>query len=404
MRNILFLGFCVQFSEFACYSKTDKASQVAAWKLESRYIQGLIESHCSVTSVASFAASTYPGNSRILFRFNSAKVLPERTIYSAPFVNLPGVKLLTRFFSTIVLIAVYGFQKRNESFTLVIYSLHQPFLLAGLVAKFFLRCKVYIIVPDMPLLMRTGSKTGMFVRWFKMLDFKILRLGINFVDGASFICYAMRSQFPMLEKKSVVIDGIVELQVVPNCGSQLEKSKYLDKIIILYTGALVESYGVRLLLETVRYLPKEFQIWIAGAGELSGEVGRAAAANSQLRYLGLLSVQELSSIYGVTSLLINPRLLEEDFVKFSFPSKLLEYLVSGIPVLTSRLPSIQIDLIPYLSFIDDLTAQGIASCIQSTCLDGYARSLEIAVSARKYVSDTRSPKNQIKKLLLLMDT
>lgn len=403
MRNILFLGFCVRFSDFVFYSKTDKNSQMAAWKLESRYIQGLTESGCSVTSIASFAASTYPVNSRILFRFSSDTVSHERTIYSVPFVNFPGVKLLSRLLSTLVLVVAYGFQKRNESFTLVIYSLHQPFVLAGLVAKLFFRCKLYVIVPDMPLLMRTGSHSSVFVRWFKRLDNKLLRWGSNFIDGASFICSAMQPQFQVLAKKSVVIDGIVELPTTTGAERQIGKSKFSEKVIVLYTGQLVESYGVKLLLGAAFYLPKEFEVWIAGTGELAGEVAKAAATNGQLRYLGLLSTSELASIYACTSLLINPRLLDEDFVKFSFPSKLLEYLMSGIPVLTSRLPSIQTDLIPYFSFIDDLTAQGVASAIQSTCLNEYARSLEIACSAREYVSKTRSPKNQARKLLSLIN-
>ena len=403
MRDILFIGFCVENSDFVHYSKSDKNNQAAAWKLESRYIQGMIECGFRVTSIASFAASTYPNNSKIVFGFGYNKVSSELRIFSSAFVNLPGIKLLSRLLSTIALLGVIVFRNKCRPAGVVIYSLHQPNVVAGLIAKVIFRSKIYVIVPDMPLLMRTGAKMNMFIACFKKIDNKLLIWGSGFIDGASFICAAMRPQFPRLARNSVVIDGIVASPVTPTNSCQVRASGFSKKKIILYTGQLVESYGVRLLLGAASCLPKDYEIWIAGTGEMSVEVERVASENAQLSYLGMLSAEGLATAYNQATLLINPRLLDAEFVKFSFPSKLLEYLMSGVPVLTSRLPSIQEDLIPYFSFIDDLSVSGVANAIQAACSTNYAHSLHVALLARSYVSESRSPLSQVKRLLSIMD-
>jgi len=48
-------------------------------------------------------------------------------------------------------------------------------------------------------------------------------------------------------------------------------------------------------------------------------------------------------------LLLHPRPVNSPVTLYSFPSKLIEYLASGTPVLSTRLKSIPIDLLPYIN-------------------------------------------------------
>ncbi|MGV8898749.1 MAG: glycosyltransferase family 4 protein [Burkholderiaceae bacterium] len=404
MRNILCIGFCTESFKFKEYSSFDKNSQMAAQKLESRYINGLIESGCTINSISSFPASTYPGNKKIFFEFYSKIISEHHKIFGAGFINLPGLKLLTRLFSVLILLFPIFTKNRTRPNFIVIYSLHQPYVIVGLILKFLFRKKVYVIVPDLPMFMRTGSRSNVIVSWLKYFDEILLRQGSSLFDGATFICDSMREKLPVLAKNSIIVDGIVDRSA---------SEKYLDtrsglgsfesKKIILYTGQLVESYGVLLLLRAMDYLPSDYEIWIAGAGELTSEVEQASKQCHRLRYLGLLTSAEVTSAYDSATLLINPRLLDSEFVKFSFPSKLLEYLTSGVPVLTSRLPSIQEDLIPFLGFIDELTPVGIARAVQKICSDQYEDAISRAAHARNYVNESRSPIAQAQRFLSIMD-
>ena len=173
--------------------------------------------------------------------------------------------------------------------------------------------------------------------------------------------------------------------------------------IVLYTGQLVESYGIGLLIETINFLPDDYEIWIAGTGELRETVEGAAIRNPRLKFLGLLSVVDVAKVSLKAGCLINPRLIESEFVKYSFPSKMLEYLASGIPVLTSRLPSMEFDLIPFLHFIDELTGRGVATAIEQLFSEYYPESMIKATEAKAYVLESRSAKRQVKKLLSIME-
>lgn len=402
MRDVIFLGFCIDFNDFVRYSKTDKFSQTAAWKLESRYVAGLIDAGCAVTSIVSFAASTYPGNSKIFFGFSADMKPLHRTRLTVAFINLPGVKLLTRLLSTLMVIT-YALIAKPRSSSVVIYSLHMPYVIAGLLAKFVFQRKVFVIAPDMPIYMRTGYGGNKLVSILKIIDSKILRFASGFFDGACFICSAMQKEFPALSANSVIIDGIVDVTTLIHLPERTV-NEVADTKVVLYTGMLTESYGVKLLVKAIDFLPSNFEIWIAGAGELANYIKQAGIRDARVKYLGLLTAAELSTAYSQTTLLINPRLLHESFVAFSFPSKLLEYLSTGIPVLTSKLPSIQDDLVPFLNFINDVTARGIASAIQSSCLLNYSSAVKVAGHAKSYVLATRSPKIQAEKLLSLMDS
>jgi glycosyltransferase involved in cell wall biosynthesis len=64
------------------------------------------------------------------------------------------------------------------------------------------------------------------------------------------------------------------------------------------------------------------------------------------------------------TLLINPRPSHEDYTKYSFPSKNMEYMASGTPVLTTRLPGMPDDHKPYVYLIEREDATGIQEALQ----------------------------------------
>ena len=59
------------------------------------------------------------------------------------------------------------------------------------------------------------------------------------------------------------------------------------------------------------------------------------------------------------SILINPRPTHEEFTKYSFPSKNMEYMASGTPVLTTKLPGMPIDYYSYVFLAEDESVGGM---------------------------------------------
>ena len=64
------------------------------------------------------------------------------------------------------------------------------------------------------------------------------------------------------------------------------------------------------------------------------------------------------------TLLINPRPTHEKFVKYSFPSKNMEYMASGTPLLTTKLTGMPKDYYPYIYLFDEESVDGYACALE----------------------------------------
>jgi len=78
-----------------------------------------------------------------------------------------------------------------------------------------------------------------------------------------------------------------------------------------------------------------------------------------IKFMGYLPIKDLRMKLKVAHLLINPRPVELDFNRFSFPSKLIEYMASGTPVITTNLPNIPKLLLDTLYFFEKDDMEGI---------------------------------------------
>lgn len=114
-----------------------------------------------------------------------------------------------------------------------------------------------------------------------------------------------------------------------------------DKYILTYTGTLAEYNSVRELLQAFHGLTEEnFELRIFGAGPLETLVREYCETDCRIHFGGLISGDELIKEQRRADLLLNLRSREGIINDFSFPSKLLEYITIGVPVLSTDLGEI----------------------------------------------------------------
>src|SRR5690606_15738320 len=148
-------------------------------------------------------------------------------------------------------------------------------------------------------------------------------------------------------------------------GSKKKPSKIKS---ILYTGTLNKKYGILILLEAFELIKKDnYQLWICGAGEAEEDITKISANDHRIKFFGRVSRKEALRLQRKATVLINPRKSEEVFTKYSFPSKNMEYLLSGRPTIAYKLPGIPAEYEEYMFFIEDETAQGMAKKIIEAC-------------------------------------
>jgi glycosyltransferase involved in cell wall biosynthesis len=124
--------------------------------------------------------------------------------------------------------------------------------------------------------------------------------------------------------------------------------------------------GIPLLLQAFQRLEDaRFRLWIIGGGELEPMVRHAAATDTRIRYLGKLSRPYLLAAYTAADVLVNPHSTVLLTARYVFPSKLLEYLASGRPVITTATPEIAADYGDLCTVLDREEPQALADAIMS---------------------------------------
>jgi glycosyltransferase involved in cell wall biosynthesis len=133
---------------------------------------------------------------------------------------------------------------------------------------------------------------------------------------------------------------------------------------ILYAGGLTAEYGVGILLKAFSYInDKDIRLWVLGKGPLSDEIQKASYRDNRIVYKGYCSQKEVIKLYQKASVLINPRPSKQSFTKFSFPSKTIEYMASGRPVISTRLPGIPEEYFKYLIPLENESPEGLSNLL-----------------------------------------
>ena len=107
------------------------------------------------------------------------------------------------------------------------------------------------------------------------------------------------------------------------------------------------------------------ELWLCGSGEMEEEIRTYAAQDSRIRFFGFLPHEEAVQLQKQATVLVNPRTNQGEYTKYSFPSKTMEYMASGRPVMMFRLDGIPGEYDPFLTYIPEERAASIRDTVES---------------------------------------
>lgn len=313
------------------------------------------------------------------------------------FINLPIVKLFSKFFSTRRALINYLKTKdrKDDKECMFVYSLHSPMLLAAISVK-SQRCKLCVMITDLPEYM--SGKRNLLYRFGKYLDRIIINFCLRKANSYIILSEKMVDKLPIEGKPYLVIEGIYD-------GSTQESyiAEKDDKEIILYTGGISERYNVYDLMEAFCGIDNSrLELMLCGPVDDQDKLNRYLNKDKRIKYLGLLSKDEVRLLQRKASLLINPRFGKEEFTQFSFPSKTLEYLASGTPTMMCNLPSLPKEYLGKLYIIEEESVKGIQRSIQEFFRIPKETRKQKGMKAREFILTEKSSQYQTKKILDLI--
>ena len=119
----------------------------------------------------------------------------------------------------------------------------------------------------------------------------------------------------------------------------------------------------------------------------------------RIQYLGVLPHHITVDLQERALALVNPRPSKLDFTRFSFPSKTIEYLESGNPVVCFDLPGIPKDYRDYLFIVKNDSAVDLSEALKRVLSMSDQERIDNALREITFLLENKTEKMQIKRIL-----
>ena len=355
--KLLFIScVCSKTSFDYIYKKSKIKPLQSIQQFHKMLVSGLKCNRVDITALSEIPASGISNRTVIL----NSEQYDGICYHYLPFIKIPVIKAALHILSSAYFFLQWIWvtkKNKNERHIICDIFSYWPSITILLLSKIF-RVKTCLILTDLPSMVSSISSQTHFS--LSTITAHIGNLFLSKFDSYVFITSQMNEVVNKNQKPFIVMEGLVNCFFDP---IQLKSSKS-SNFYIMYSGGLYEKYGIKKLVDAFKYIPyKDIELHLYGDGELRDFLLKVNELDSRIFYNGVLPNSEIVKRQAEVDLLINPRSAKEEFTKYSFPIKNLEYMASGTPLLTTQLPGMPLEYFSYVYIIDDETAAGIADKI-----------------------------------------
>ena len=397
--------FCSSIYDMADYEKLTAKSKIplslADHNLCRNIILGLDEATgAPVELINNVQIPSYPTYPRIFFSKKSWSHTPGAEDIHCGFVNLPVLKHISRALTTFAGIKKAVKNAPGEEICLLTYDVRLGIAMAMNRAKRrFPHIRTCIVMPDVPtevLAASTGGKVSFKARMWAKVKMKFIRR----FDSYVFVAEPMKEVVDVSKKPYTVVEGIYNNHQPPLAEPTT------DKKVVFYSGQLNPAYGMENLLEAFVNLYKdhpEMELWLCGNGRLVPKIQELAETCPGIKFYGYVSGDRVRQLQAEAAVMVNPRQNVGGLTRFSFPSKTMEYLASGRPVLGYRLDGIPREYDEYIQYVGDNSIQALQDKLLEICSYSVEKRMEIGEKSRKFILENKNPKKQCSKIVTMLE-
>jgi|GEM_PF-93676 len=277
---------------------------------------------------------------------------------------------------------------------IVVYAAHLPFVRAAIACrKINPDVRICVVVPD---LIEHMDAYGPLLKLVVRHRSRAFRTLARQTDFFVFLTRYMADQLGIGPDRHVVIEGVHDPEPDAPAVSWSDEAGP----IFIYTGTLAARYGILDLLAAFSQLEvPAARLWVCGAGDAQSAVEDLARRDPRVTYYGRVPRAEAVALQARAHVMVNPRRPDGEFTRYSFPSKTMEYLASGRPVIMHWLPGIPEDYRPYLITPDSGDAQGLAAAMRRVAVVPQSELRTLGAAGRDFVLTHKTPRVQVGKLL-----
>lgn len=315
-----------------------------------------------------------------------------------PFVNVRGLKEASVAASFGAHLARWAAAHRAAGpRALLVYNIFSPLALPVLATARAWRVPAVAIVADLPFVYGFRGAKGVLER----IDFRAQLAMLRRFDGLVVLTRHIAEDFAPGVPWMLMEGAVAEGDVAVAAPEGRDDGPAPGERVVMYSGMLNEMNGIPALLEAFGRLGEPgWKLWVYGGGPLAGAVEAAARKDARIEYHSWAHVPaaEVRRRQRQATVLVNPRPSAHRVNRYTFPSKLMEYLASGTATVSTPMPGIPLEYHAHLELAVDETPDGLAQAIRRAAARPDAERAARGARTREWVLREKSWPRQAERI------
>lgn len=375
--NLLYVSpLCSNRFVSELFQKTGKNPGFAVQKFSRLLVKGMVENGAKVKALSMRPISRQLSSK--LFWGTKKETEDGIQYHYVPFLNLNYLRHVCLFLYCFFYVLFWGMGKRKQK-AVICDVLSISACMGSLLATKILGIQSVGVMTDMPGLMMCSSK-----------DSLATKLNKSYISSFSSYVFLTEQMNGVINKKNrpyIVMEGLVDASLY-NMSTPIEKN---SPRMVMYAGGLHERYGLKMLVDGfMKANIPDVQLVIYGSGPYVDELKRVCNEHSNVVYKGLVDNSVVFAEEQKATLLVNPRPTTEEFTQYSFPSKNIEYMVSGTPLLSTNLPGMPVEYHDYVYLFDEESMDGYADAMRRIFAKPQEELDQMGARAKKFVLENKN--------------
>ncbi len=335
---------------------------------------------------------SFPKHKRIFCRCGRDRLSDGMTVKFLPFINLGPIKIITLGVACFLQVWAWAWRNRRAERRIVIaYNLNAPPAWPIWIACKLTKSEFVPFIGDIYVPGEVIADS-----WIRRLEYKAQKKMIPKVDGLLVANRAIVQDFAP-GRDALLIEGGVPESFLGQFGAIKIASE--DLFHVVFAGQISELNGVRLLLDAIAKIKSSrFRFTIAGSGPLRALVKEAAKADPRISFAGLLSHCDLIQVYRRADLVLSLRRTDNQTHRYVFPSKVVECLATGVPLLTTMTGHVESEFKEFSILLSEETAQALTAKLEEVAQWPCEKLAAIGTKAQAYVRQNRTWESNIIRL------
>lgn len=386
--KILLLGSLISAEQMEKLNNSSKEkASVAPVNYETMLAKGLTENGVVMEALSVPAVAAFPHSIYKFIDQEQETIEGDIRICWVPFINIQVLKQLTIKRNVEKLLEQWLQENKDiKDKAVLMYSIYPSYTEPAIRLCRKYNCHLSAIIADLPEYMYSWKNMKWIRGWYsKRLSKKMMALQ-GLCNSYILFTKPMAAKMGIENKPYIVSEGFCDVSIFDDIP---EQKKYPRKTIV-YGGNLSRLYGIRNLVNGFMQTDLDGELHLYGAGGDAAFIEECTKRDSRIKFFGRVSRKTLLIALKRAHLLVVNKPTSDDYSNYSFSSKILEYMASGTPLLTTRVGGMPEEYWKYCYFINDKTSDGVEQAIKIALQKTEAELCEFGARAKKFAVEQKN--------------